>query len=38
VPSVIAGATTAEQVQQNAAAVNWSMTADEISEIAALTA
>lgn len=38
VPSVIAGATTPEQVMQNAAAADWRMTADEIADIAALTA
>ena len=37
VPSVIAGATTAEQVAQNAAAADWRMTAAEIADINALT-
>ena len=37
VPSVIAGATTAEQVAQNAAAANWRMTAEEIADINALS-
>ena len=37
VPSVIAGATTAEQVAQNAAAADWRMTAEEIADINALT-
>ena len=37
VPSVIAGATTAEQVAQNAAAADWHMTAEEIADINALS-
>ncbi|MEC8281808.1 MAG: aldo/keto reductase [Pseudomonadota bacterium] len=37
VPSVIAGATTAEQVAQNAAATDWRMTAEEIADINALS-
>lgn len=37
VPSVIAGATTAEQVSQNAAAADWRMTAEEIADINALS-
>lgn len=37
VPSVIAGATTAEQVAQNAAAADWRMTAEEIADISALS-
>lgn len=37
VPSVIAGATTAEQVAQNAAAADWRMTAEEIADINALS-
>ncbi|MGB1007844.1 MAG: aldo/keto reductase, partial [Thalassobaculaceae bacterium] len=36
VPSVIAGATTPEQVAQNAAAADWRMTAEEIADINAL--
>jgi aryl-alcohol dehydrogenase-like predicted oxidoreductase len=34
VPSVIAGATSAEQVRQNAAAADWQLSADELSELA----
>lgn len=37
VPSVIAGATTPEQVAQNAAAADWRMTAEEIADINALS-
>ena len=37
VPSVIAGATTAEQVARNAAAADWRMTAEEIADINALS-
>ncbi|MEC8180741.1 MAG: aldo/keto reductase [Pseudomonadota bacterium] len=37
VPSVIAGATKAEQVAQNAAAADWRMTAEEIADINALS-
>ena len=37
VRSVIAGATTAEQVAQNAAAADWRMTAEEIADINALS-
>ena len=37
VPSVSAGATTAEQVAQNAAAADWRMTAEEIADINALS-
>ena len=37
VASVIAGATSPEQVQANAAAVNWSLTRDELAEIDHLT-
>ena len=37
VPSVIAGATTAEQVAQNATAADWRMTAEEIADINALS-
>ncbi|MED5517430.1 MAG: aldo/keto reductase [Pseudomonadota bacterium] len=37
VPSVIAGATTAELVAQNAAAADWRMTAEEIADINALS-
>ena len=37
VPSVIAGATTAEQVAQNAAAADWRMTDEEIADINALS-
>ena len=33
VPSVIAGATSAEQVRQNAAAADWQLSADELSEL-----
>jgi aryl-alcohol dehydrogenase-like predicted oxidoreductase len=38
VASVIAGATSAEQVRQNARAVTWEFTREELSEIDALTA
>jgi aryl-alcohol dehydrogenase-like predicted oxidoreductase len=34
VPSVIAGATSAEQVRANAAAADWELTADELDELA----
>jgi aryl-alcohol dehydrogenase-like predicted oxidoreductase len=34
VPSVIAGATSAEQVRQNAAAADWQLSADELAELA----
>ncbi len=37
VASVIAGATRPEQVEQNAAAVGWSLTADELAEIDRIT-
>jgi aryl-alcohol dehydrogenase-like predicted oxidoreductase len=37
VASVIAGATRAEQVQANAAAVSWSLSADELAEVDRLT-
>lgn len=37
VPSVIAGATTAEQVQQNTAAVCWQLDAQEMAEVTELT-
>ena len=33
VPSVIAGATSAEQVRQNAAAANWKMTAEDLEAV-----
>jgi aryl-alcohol dehydrogenase-like predicted oxidoreductase len=34
VPSVIAGATSAEQVRQNAAAAEWQLSADELADLA----
>ena len=34
VPSVIAGATSAEQVRQNAAAADWQLSADELADLA----
>lgn len=37
VASVIAGATSAEQVAQNVAACNWTLSADDVSALAALT-
>ena len=37
VTSVLAGATRPEQVRQNAAAVDWTLTADELRELDALT-
>ena len=37
VSSVIAGATKVEQVRQNAAAGNWTLTADELAELDAMT-
>ena len=37
VTSVIAGATRPEQVEQNAKAIDWAMTADEIAEIDAIS-
>jgi aryl-alcohol dehydrogenase-like predicted oxidoreductase len=36
VSSVISGATTAEQVDANASAVEWVLTAEEVEEVAAL--
>jgi aryl-alcohol dehydrogenase-like predicted oxidoreductase len=36
IPSVIAGATSAEQVRANAAAASWELTADELAELARL--
>jgi aryl-alcohol dehydrogenase-like predicted oxidoreductase len=36
IPSVIAGATSAEQVRANAAAAGWQPTADDLAELAAL--
>ncbi|HKP79319.1 MAG TPA: aldo/keto reductase [Phenylobacterium sp.] len=38
VPSVIAGATSAEQVEQNVRAADWVLSADELAEIDRLTA
>jgi aryl-alcohol dehydrogenase-like predicted oxidoreductase len=38
VASIIAGATKLEQIEQNAKAVGWKMTTDEIAEIDALSA
>jgi aryl-alcohol dehydrogenase-like predicted oxidoreductase len=38
VSSVIAGATRVEQVQQNAAAGGWRLTAEELAEVDAITA
>jgi aryl-alcohol dehydrogenase-like predicted oxidoreductase len=38
VASVIAGATTSEQVRQNAGALGWQMTADEIAAVRLITA
>ena len=37
VASVIAGATKAEQVEQNVAAVSWALTPDDLAEIARLS-
>ena len=37
IPSVIAGATTPDQVRANAAAAHWTLTAAELEEVAALT-
>jgi len=37
VPSVIAGATKPEQVEQNIAAVNWALSTDELAEIDRIT-
>jgi len=37
VPSVIAGATSAQQVAQNAAAIDWQLSADEMAEVATLS-
>lgn len=37
VPSIIAGATKPEQVEQNVAAVNWALSADELAEIDRIT-
>jgi aryl-alcohol dehydrogenase-like predicted oxidoreductase len=37
VPSIIAGATTAEQVEQNVAAVNWPLSAADLAEIDRIT-
>jgi aryl-alcohol dehydrogenase-like predicted oxidoreductase len=36
--SIIAGATRSEQIEQNVAAVNWKLTAEELAEIDAITA
>jgi len=36
VPSVIAGATSAEQVRQNVAAASWKLSDDEMATVAAL--
>ncbi|MCC7366648.1 MAG: aldo/keto reductase [Dehalococcoidia bacterium] len=38
VPSVIAGATQPEQIEQNAAAVEWRLTPEELAEVDAITA
>ena len=38
VASIIAGATKPEQVEQNAAAVDWALTAEEMTEVDRLTA
>ena len=38
VSSIIAGATRPEQVEQNVAAVNWTLTAAELAEIDRITA
>jgi len=38
VASVIAGATTVEQIQSNAKAANWVMTPEELTEIRKLAA
>lgn len=37
VPSVIAGATSAQQVAQNATAIDWQLSADEMAEVARLS-
>jgi aryl-alcohol dehydrogenase-like predicted oxidoreductase len=37
IPSIIAGATTAEQVEQNVAAVGWSLSAADLAEIDRIT-
>ena len=37
VASIIAGATSAEQVRANAASVEWKMTPDEVREVSAMT-
>jgi aryl-alcohol dehydrogenase-like predicted oxidoreductase len=37
IPSVIAGATSAEQVRLNAAAADWELTADDLAELARLS-
>ena len=37
IPSVIAGATSADQARQNAAAVTWQMNDDELSQVDELT-
>jgi aryl-alcohol dehydrogenase-like predicted oxidoreductase len=38
IPSVIAGATSAEQVRANAAAAGWELTADELAELSSVAA
>ena len=37
IPSIIAGATTADQVEQNVAAVGWSLSAADLAEIDLIT-
>lgn len=37
VSSVIAGATTPEQIEQNVKAVSWKLTAEEMAEVDAIT-
>ena len=37
IPSIIAGATTPEQVEQNVAAINWTLPAEDLAEIDRIT-
>jgi aryl-alcohol dehydrogenase-like predicted oxidoreductase len=37
IPSIIAGATKPEQVEQNVAAINWTLSAEELGEIDGIT-
>ena len=37
VPSIIAGATKPEQVEQNVAAIDWTLSADDLAEIDRIT-